>query len=58
MPFIKVFHATIEKKCRREVYRLYHNKIHKTSMKLKFLSVLEMLLRKVVYDKKWKELQK
>jgi len=51
MPFIKVLHATIEKKCSREIYRLYHNKTHTASIKLKFLSSLEMFLRKSVYRK-------
>lgn len=50
MPFIKVLHATIEKKCSREVYRLYHNKA-KMSIGLHVLSVLEMFLRKIVYRK-------
>ena len=50
MPFIKVLHATIEKKCSREVYRLYHNK-KAIGIKLKLLSALEMFLRKIVYRK-------
>jgi hypothetical protein len=52
MPFINVLHATIEKKCSREIAKLFHSKTHKASLKLKILSVIEMLLRKIVYKKK------
>jgi hypothetical protein len=47
MPFIKVLHGAIEKKCSKEVYKCLKTKKH--SLKLHILSFIEIKFRQVIY---------